>query len=148
MTEQPHAIHERRQEFLKKAAAFFDGMFDPDRQEQLITFDQREEYVVQRGKELEHWLLTRHLADDAWSGAAKPADSCCPHCRTAGIPDVKDREPVPRRLRSRVGRHELARRKYRCPTCKAVFFPLGREVAVGAGGFESGVGAKGGAARG
>jgi hypothetical protein len=125
MTVPPQASDELRQEFLKQAGAFFDGMFDPDRQEQLITFDQREEYVVRRGQELEHWLLTRHLAGDEWSGAAKPREACCPHCHTVGNPDTKDREPVPRRLRSRVGCHQLARRKYRCPSCKAVFFPLG-----------------------
>jgi len=148
MPDQPLALHELRQEYLKKAEVFFDAMFDPDRQEQLLTFDQREDYVVQRGRELETWLLSRHLASDPLSGTATPAGFCCPRCRAAGRPDPAEREPVPRRLRSRVGRQQLLRRKYRCPSCKTVFFPLGRETGTGTGRLESGLGAEGRAARG
>ncbi len=117
-----------RREFTEMASEAFDAMFDLDQQEQLITLTQREDRVLQKGAELESWLLARHLDRD---GAASPADSptvTCPSCGRAGVPDGKDKKPAPRRVTTRAGPQELMRRKYRCPKCRRVFFPPGREA--------------------
>jgi len=126
------AVRQQKEaQFLRKAKAMFNAMFDPDRQEELITFTQRETEVLKLGRALEAWLLDEHLAADPLGDPALGATQRCPRCRATGMPDEDDREPVPRSLRSCVGRHELKRRKYRCPSCETVFFPLGRPLRSG-----------------
>jgi uncharacterized protein with PIN domain len=143
----PTVRQQKKAEFVAQAQAMFETMFDPDRQEQLITFTQREEEVLKRGRQLEAWLLEQHLAADPLAAPTLAESVRCPRCRAQGAPDEEEREPVPRRLRSRTGAHEFARRKYRCPSCETVFFPLGRALGSGAGRPESGAGAEGGAPR-
>ena len=117
-----------RREFTGLAGEAFDAMFDPDQQEQLITMTQREDRVLQKGAELQSWLLARHLARDPW-GQPKPSEIVpCPKCGHPGVPDKSDTKPVPRRVTTRAGPHELRRRKYRCRKCRTVFFPRGREA--------------------
>jgi uncharacterized protein with PIN domain len=117
-----------RRAFMEKAGRAFDAMFDDDRQEQLITMTQREDRVLEKGAEIQEWLLARHLAADP---AAKPGRAeavVCPKCEGAGVRDRSDTKPVPRRVTTRAGPQELRRRKYRCPKCRTVFFPHGREA--------------------
>ena len=117
-----------RREFTGLAREAFDAMFDPDQQEQLITMTQREDRVLQKGAELQSWLLARHLARDPW-GQPKPSEVVpCPKCGREGVPDKSDTKPVPRRITTRAGPHELRRLKYRCGNCRTVFFPPGREA--------------------
>lgn len=127
----PAVRQQKQAEFLGRARAMFDAMFDPDRQEQLITLTQREAEVMKLGRKLEAWLLSEHLAADPLADPALSERMHCPRCRATGAPDKDDREPVPRPLRSCVGPHELKRRKYRCPSCATVFFPLGRSLGAG-----------------
>ena len=102
---------ESRSEFLRMAGDAFDAMFDSDQQEQLITLTQREDRVLQRGAALQHWLLERHLASDP---ATSPKGGVrCPKCKGEGVPDKSDATMVPRRVTTRAGPQELARRKYR-----------------------------------
>ncbi len=116
-----------RRKFLDLAGGAFDAVFDDDQQEQLITLTQREDRVLEKGAELQSWLLARHLARDPW-GQPKPSEIVpCPKCGRAGVPDERDTDPVPRRITTRAGPHELRRRKYRCQKCRRVFFPPGRE---------------------
>ena len=118
-----------RREFTGLAGGAFDAMFDPDQQEQLITMTQREDRVLAKGAELQSWLLARHLARDPW-GQPKPSEIVpCQKCGRDGVPDGRDTDPVPRRITTRAGPHELRRRKYRCRKCRTVFFPRGREAA-------------------
>lgn len=121
---------ELRQEFQEKAGAAFDAMFDSDQQEQLITLVQREDRVLQKGAEMQAWLLGEHLKADP---LADPADSealHCPKCRSLGVRVSSEEEPVPRQVTTRAGEQELERWKYRCPSCRTVFFPLGRKAAI------------------
>jgi hypothetical protein len=115
-----------RKDFLARASAAFDAMFDDDQQEQLITLTEREDRVLQKGAELQAWLLERHLALDPLANPKEGESLRCPRCRSMGAPDTEDIEPVPRSLKTRAGGQELRRRKWRCPSCKAVFFPPGR----------------------
>lgn len=117
-----------RRELMEMAGEAFDAMFDDDQQEQLITMTQREDRVLQKGAELQSWLLARHLARDPWA-QPKPSEVVpCPKCGHPGVPDKSDTKPVPRRVTTRAGPHELHRRKYRCRNCRTVFFPRGREA--------------------
>lgn len=68
----PQTRHqELRQRFLAHAAAAFDLMFDPQYQDQLVTFDQREERACELGRDLTLWLLQRHTNADP---QARPAE--------------------------------------------------------------------------
>ena len=120
------AREQLRQEFHRKADALFESMFGPDEEEQLITFTQRETRVVERGQELEAWLLEQHLAADQLAAPSEADQVRCPRCDELGVRDADEREPVPRFVVSRAGKAKLGRWKYRCPSCRTVFFPLGR----------------------
>ena len=117
-----------RRAFVEKAGRAFDAMFDDDQQEQLITMTQREDRVLEKGAELQQWLLARHLATDPTARPGKAEAVACPKCEGAGVRDKSDTKPVPRRITTRAGPQELARRKYRCPKCRRVFFPPGHEA--------------------
>ena len=117
-----------RRSFMDMAGEAFDAMFDDDRQEQLVTLTQREDRVLEKGAELQRWLLARHLALDPAAGPATGEVPACPRCGHAGRPDAGDTRPAPRRIATRAGPQELKRRKYRCPKCRKVFFPPGREA--------------------
>lgn len=119
--------HEQlRKEFQEKAGLAFDAMFGSDQQEQLITLVQREDRVLQKGAELQAWLLEEHLKGDPLADPVASEALYCPKCRCLGVRDGSEKEPVPRRVTTRAGKQEVQRWKYRCPSCRAVFFPLGR----------------------
>ena len=117
-----------RRAFMEKAGRAFDAMFDDDEQEQLITMTQREDRVLEKGAELQQWLLARHLATDPAAKPPKAEAVACPKCEGTSVRDKSDAKPVPRRVTTRAGPQELRRRKYRCPKCRRVFFPPGREA--------------------
>lgn len=117
-----------RRAFMEKAGRAFDAMFDDDQQEQLITMTQREDRVLEKGAELQQWLLARHLAADPTAKPGKAEAVVCPKCEGAGVRDKRDTSSVPRRVTTRAGPQELKRLKYRCPKCRTVFFPPGREA--------------------
>lgn len=117
-----------RRRFTAMAGDVFDAMFDEDQQEQLITLTQREDRVLEKGAELQAWLLSRHLSKDPLARPARSQGVKCPKCGRAGVPDKTDTKPAPRRVRTRAGPQELKRLKYRCPKCRSVFFPHGREA--------------------
>ena len=131
MTLTPAAREQMRKEFRQKTDEAFDAMFAEDQQEQLITLVQREDRVLQQGAELQAWLLERHLQYDPWADPAKAETLRCPQCRQPGVRDTQEVEPVPRGLITRAGKQELQRWKYRCPSCRTVFFPLGRSAESG-----------------
>jgi uncharacterized protein with PIN domain len=115
-----------RQEFQERAGAAFDAMFDAEQQEQLITLTQREDRVLQKGAELQAWLLEQHLDADPLADPATADAVRCPKCRRIGVRDEEEKEAVLRGLTTRAGKQAIQRRKYRCPSCRTVFFPLGR----------------------
>src|SRR5882672_9605981 len=90
-----------RREFLERAGAAFDEMFDPAQQDQLVTFTQREDRAVTLGQELAGKLLTEHVAGDL---QVRPADeaACCPKCHQPGERVTRRRQALPeRRLTTR-----------------------------------------------
>ncbi len=117
-----------RREFMSFAGKVFDAMFDKDQQEQLITLTQREDRVLEKGAELQQWLLARHLADDPTAANAQSTPVACPKCGHAGLPDAKNAKSSPRRVKTRAGPQDLKRRKYRCPKCRKIFFPPRRKA--------------------
>jgi hypothetical protein len=114
-----------RREFQDKAGTAFDEMFDDDQQEQLITLTQREDRVLQKGAALQAWLLEQHLNADPLTDAAAQGLRC-PKCHGVGARDTCAADPIPRALQTRAGPQSLKRWKYWCPSCRTVFFPLGR----------------------
>ena len=131
-----------RAKFQKKAGEAFDAMFDEDQQEQLITLVQREDRVLEKGAELQAWLLREHLQFDSLTDRSS-RDLRCPKCHSLGVWVSGDEEPVPRGIMTRAGEQAIERSKCRCPSCRTVFFPLGRETRVGTGEPQPGLGAQG-----
>ena len=117
---------ELRRTFRQMADSTFDALFDDDQQEQLITMTQREDRILQKSAEQQAWLLERHLESDPLANPAEAEALRCPKCRHLGVRDGDEPEAVPRRLKTRAGKQEFKRWKYRCPSCQTVFFPLGR----------------------
>ena len=129
----PASRHEElRQRFLSHAAAAFDLMFDPCYQEQLVTFDQREERACELGRDLTAWLLQRHVNADPQARPAEQAPPACPKCGRPGQRVTAAETSLPeRRVTSLTGEVALQREQWRCTTCRVVFFPLGSEAAAG-----------------
>jgi hypothetical protein len=117
---------ELRRKFYEMAEATFNAMFDDDQQEQLITMTQREDRILDTTGRMQAWLMERHLETDPLANPAEADALRCPKCRHMGVRDCDETGAVPRRLTTRAGKQEVKRWKYRCPSCKTVFFPLGR----------------------
>lgn len=122
---------DRRRRFLCHAAAAYDLMFAPAHQDQLVTFDQREERACELGRDLAAWLLQQHANADPEAQAAELSASgpSCPKCGRPGRWVVGTDEPPPnRRLTTLTGAVTLHRSQARCTACRVVFFPLGPEA--------------------
>src|ERR1700736_2582026 len=88
----------RRQRFLAFAAAAYDLMFDPQHQDQLVSFDQREQRADELGSDLVQWLLQQHLnADPAAQPQADPQPALCPRCGQPGQRLTQPDDPLPQR---------------------------------------------------
>jgi hypothetical protein len=126
---------ELRQRFLTQAAAAFDLLFDPQHQEQLITFQQREERACQLGRDLTAWMLQQHLNADPHAQPDATYTPSCPKCHRPGRRVTPEGDPLPRRpVTTLAGEVTLQRQKWRCTTCRVVFFPPGSAAAAGDGG--------------
>lgn|SRR5262245_23116455 len=116
-----------RQQWLANANAAFDLLFDDDQQEQLVTFDQREQRVLGLTAELAAWLLEEHTAADP---AVRPPDGVptpCPKCQQPARRRTPPDEPLPeRRLTCDAGEVTLRREQWYCTTCRVAFFPSRR----------------------
>jgi hypothetical protein len=124
MSRPPRPTQEQlRQQFLQRAGEAFDLMFSND--EDLVTFDQREQRASDLGRTLELELLQQQANHDACADPPLEQVVPCPHChkpaRRQGGPD----EPLPPRpLTLASGQELLLRRaRFRCTTCRVVFFP-------------------------
>ena len=128
---------ERRRRFLAHAAAAYDLMFAPTYQDQLVTFDQREERACELGRDLAAWLLQQHANADPTPEAVPPPG--CPRCGRPGRWVTEpDQPPAARRLTTRTGVVTVHRRKARCTACRVVFFPPGPEAPARDGGVQPG----------
>ena len=119
-------------------------MFDPRYQDQLVTFNQREERACELGRDLTAWLLQRHANADP---RARPGDQpppACPKCGRPGQRVTPAEGPLPQRpVTSLAGPVTLYREPWRCTTCRVVFFPPGPPAPAGDGGLQSGRAAPG-----
>jgi len=115
----------------KKLSAFLEhcqkawvGMM---KDQELVTFDQREQRAVDEGRLLARLLLEEQLAGDpARSPQHHNQRACCPKCGQPGEPVTPGSEgPAERVLKTRVGPARFAREQWKCTACRVVFFPLG-----------------------
>ena len=130
--------------FLEKSKKAWLGMMQD---QELVTFDQREQRALDEGRLLARLLLEEQLARDP---AVEPDQhdqrACCPKCGQPGEPVVPaPEEPPERALRTRIGRVRFARQQWKCTTCRVVFFPLGPAAGTGDGGLQSRGASAGGA---
>jgi hypothetical protein len=133
--EHPHAALRHR--WLAHAAAAFDLMFDPQYQDQLVSFDQREQRAVELSRDLTAWLLQEHVNTDPQVRPDESQRIVCPKCGRPGRRVTGPGEPLPqRRLTTLSGEVAFRREKWWCTTCRVVFFPPGPEVAPGYRGLQ------------
>lgn len=123
---------ELRQRFLAHAAAAFDLMFEPTYQDQLVTFDQREQRACELGRDLTAWLLQRHVNADSQARTTDQQPPACPKCRRPGQRVTTAEQSLPqRRVTSLAGEVAFDREQWRCTTCRVVFFPPGPKAGSG-----------------
>lgn len=113
-----------RAAFLEQAAAQWNILFDPARQTELRTFDQREAQAVELARALGAKALEQRVRQDS-EGPAEPT-APCPLCGKASrLRSTADDPPPPRDVLSRVGEIEYPRPEYYCVPCRRSFFPGG-----------------------
>ena len=112
-----------REEFLRRATAAFDRMFDTDAQANLVTFSEREDFAVEQANMLGRWLLECHIHRDP-SGSA--VGCACPTCGKLVAP--RDEGPEKREVVAKPGAVGFERHGCYCPSCRKVFFPSGPET--------------------
>src|ERR1035437_5941455 len=126
-----------REDFLAEAARAFDSMFDPGKQDQLVTLSQREQWAVALGKLLSARMLGEHVSQDTAAMPSKTgAAACGPKGKQPGAP-VKSADPPQRQVTTLAGPLEMTREQYRCEKCRIVFFPLGPQIGFGHGRLQS-----------
>jgi len=108
-------------EFLQRAAAAYDRMMKED-QEQMITFEQMEDRVLEVGGRLQRWLLEQSLAGAVARKAAQQV--CCPECGTP----LNMGAPEERCVLGRVGKVPINRPIGFCLSCRKAFSPCGQST--------------------
>ena len=113
-----------RRRFLAEAATAFDLMFDPSLAGDLVTFDQREQRALDLGQQLVIALLQQHANHDPDADPDANEPPCCPRCQRPGRRVTPPGEALPaRQVTTCAGEVTLRRARYRCTTCRVVFFP-------------------------
>jgi hypothetical protein len=81
------------------------------------------------GRDLTAWLIQQHVNAD---GQARPDESrppLCPKWGQVGQRVTRPDQPLPgRRVTALAGEVTLRREKWRCTTCRVVFFPPRRQA--------------------
>jgi len=113
-----------RRQWLDHAEAVFDRLFPTGAPLPPATFAQLEQRAQQLAQDLAVWLLERRAGVDPQARPTEPPP--CPRCGRPGRRVTEPDAALPKRvLTTRVGDVELAREKWRCATCRVVFFPPG-----------------------
>lgn len=123
----------RRAAFMKEAAGQWDSLFDPARQGDLRTFDQREAQAVELAHALGAKALEEQVRQDT-EGPVAPTTPC-PLCGQPSQLRSPADGPALRAVRSRVGKIEYPRPEYHCTPCRRSFFPGGPRDGAGNGGL-------------
>jgi uncharacterized protein with PIN domain len=123
-----------REKWRRRTDAAFERMFADKSQEELVTFTEREDMAVLIAKEMAAFLLEEHLARDPLVRPAEAAAASCPKCGKAGERRMKKNEALPGRcVTTRAGEVELRRERWRCPSCRIIFFSARRSAETGDG---------------
>jgi hypothetical protein len=131
----PDQREQLRQQRLAAANDACNRMFGDAEQGPLLTFSQREGRACLLGRDLAAWLLERHVTADPHGRSSEEAPPGCPKCGRPAQRVTGRAEPLPRRrLHTLAGDVEFRREKWRCTTCRVVFFPPGPAPAAGHGG--------------
>jgi hypothetical protein len=126
MNDTPDRHAEHRRQFLERAGAAYDLMFDPQLAGGLVTFDQREQRALELGQQLIVSLLAQHANHDPAADPDPQTPPPCPRCQRPGRRVTLPGEQLPPRvLGTCAGDVTLRRARFRCPTCRVVFFPPG-----------------------
>lgn len=135
----------RRQRWLQRAEAAYRRMFEGKSQEELVTLTERENMAVLIARELAAFLLEEHVGMDRAAEPAEASTTCCPRCGQPGAPAVEKGQKLPQRtVTTRVGPISVWRQRWRCATCRIVFFPARRSPATGDGRLQPGGAGKSG----
>jgi len=103
------------------ADAVFRRLFPEDSPPTVPAFDRLETQTVQLAQDLAAWLLEQRTQHAEPVAQAQP---CCPRCAQVADPAPDDAHRRPRRaVVTRAGPVEFRRERYRCTTCRVVFFP-------------------------
>jgi hypothetical protein len=117
---------ELRRRWLSHAAAAFDLMFDPIYQDQLQSFEQREQHAHQLSRDLAAWILAQHANADEQAALPEGQLARCPRWGKPAQLDSLPDDPLPQRaLTSSAGEVTLKRQRWRCTTCRVAFSPSG-----------------------
>jgi hypothetical protein len=135
-----------RERWLLRAGKAFERMFAEANQEQLVTFDEREDMACLLGKELAAFLLEEHVGADSQVRPSATRPPSCPKCQEPAEPVTKRDAKLPEReLRTDAGDIKVGRAKWRCKKCRILFFSVRPQTEVGHGGIQPALGAEGGA---
>jgi len=111
-----------RQQWQAHADALFTRLF-PTTEAQPPTFDHLEQRTRQLATDLASWLLEQRV--QLVANTTQELPHACPRCGRTGQPAPAPDNPRPKRvLKTRVGPVEFRRERWRCTTCRVVFFPL------------------------
>src|SRR5690348_12862703 len=111
-----------RERWLLRAGKAFERMFAEANQEQLVTFNEREDLACLLGKELAAFLLEEHAAADGQVRPSEKRPPGCPKCQQPATRVTQRQEDLPERpLTTRAGDIKLRREQWRCCKCRIVF---------------------------
>jgi hypothetical protein len=120
----PNQIETLRQDFHREADKTFQQMFGQDGQNDLVTFDEREDRACLEGDRLSRWLLEEHVAADASADPDEQVD--CPLCgRPVSNSSPRQVQLEERKIKTRRGEIHIERAARRCAHCRRICFPVG-----------------------
>lgn len=109
-----------RREWIENASSVFDRVF-PEGSQPCPPLDALERRSVQLSRDLASWLLERRIAAAPEARPAEPAP--CPRCRRPAARATPDGPLPSRAVTTEVGDVQVTRERWRCTTCRVVFFP-------------------------
>ena len=104
--------------FLGEMSRLYDKMHAPERQPELVTFEQREQCAWEIGQAAQKRLLEDHLARDPAAIGAESA--VCPQC---GLVSRHGKRKRSRKVKARAGEVGWEREEFYCRRCRRHFSP-------------------------
>jgi hypothetical protein len=104
--------------FLEEMSQLYDRMHAPERQPELVTFEQREQRAWEIGRTAQKRLLEGHLARDPAAVGAESA--ACPQCGEISSQGKRKRS---RKVKARSVEVGWEREEFYCRRCRRHFSP-------------------------